>query len=162
MVLGGSDVKVDVGGHGSVAGKSNIVPGEAFAIGDIRALSVEQLARVKDKKHSVVSKNLNGTKAEITFEDHYPPMTETPGNVAVYEELKAASRLLGSPDVGILDPLLRGAGDISFVSPYVDALSGLGANGSGAHAPGERVELDRLPIQSKRGALLIQRLIEKR
>ena len=58
-----------------------------------------------------------------------------------------------------LDPMLRGAGDISFIAPYVDSLSGLGANGiGGAHAPGEGVDLKGLPLQSKRAALLIFRL----
>jgi len=32
--------------------------------------------------------------------------------------------------------MLRGAGDASFVAPYVDTLSGMGANGAGSHAPG--------------------------
>lgn len=57
--------------------------------------------------------------------------------------------------------MLRGAGDISFVAPYVDSLSGLGANGSGAHAPGETVDLARLPLQSKRTAVMISRLIQE-
>jgi len=37
--------------------------------------------------------------------------------------------------------MLRGAGDASFVAPYVDTLSGMGANGSGSHAPGESANL---------------------
>jgi glutamate carboxypeptidase len=45
LVLGGSNIKVDTNGEASVSGKANIVPGEAFAIGDIRALTPEQLGR---------------------------------------------------------------------------------------------------------------------
>ena len=56
------------------------------------------------------------------------------------------------------DPMLRGAGDASFVAPFVAALDGLGAPGSGMHAPGESVNLAGLPLQSKRIALLIYRL----
>ena len=156
MVLGGADAQIDPGGHGSVNGKSNIVPGEALAIGDIRALYPDQLARVKDKMHSILSKNLKGTKAELTFSEGYPPMAPTPGNVAILNQLNEGNRALGAPVMEALDPMLRGAGDISFIAPYVDSLSGLGANGiGGAHAPGEGVDLKGLPLQSKRAALLI-------
>jgi glutamate carboxypeptidase len=55
---------------------------------------------------------------------------------------------------------LRGVGDISFVAPYVDSLSALGARGSGFHAPGELVDLESLSLQSKRSAILISRLIQ--
>jgi glutamate carboxypeptidase len=58
-------------------------------------------------------------------------------------------------EVGELDPMQRGAGDISFIAPYVDSLSGLGAIGQGAHAAGEQVDLESLPRQAKRAALLI-------
>jgi glutamate carboxypeptidase len=54
-----------------------------------------------------------------------------------------------------VDPMVRGAGDISFVAPSVNSLDGFG---SGFHAPGESVDLGRLPLQSKRAALLIYRL----
>ena len=57
-----------------------------------------------------------------------------------------------------LDPMQRGAGDASFVAPVVDVLDGLGAVGAGAHAPGESIDVARLPLQSKRAALLIHRL----
>ena len=159
MVLGGTEAKVDTGGHGSVNGKSNIVPGEALAIGDIRALYPDQLARVKDKMHSILSKNLNGTKADLTFSEGYPPMAPTPGNIAILDKLNEANRALGVPEMEALDPMLRGAGDISFIAPVVDSLSGLGSNGiGGGHAPGEGVDLQSLPLQSKRAALLIHRL----
>ena len=36
-----------------------------------------------------------------------------------------------------MDPMLRGAGDIAFVAPYVPGLVGTGAMGEGAHAEGE-------------------------
>jgi glutamate carboxypeptidase len=52
----------------------------------------------------------------------------------------------------------RGAGDASFVAPVVDVLDGLGAVGAGAHAPGETADLSRLPLQTRRTALLIDRL----
>jgi glutamate carboxypeptidase len=160
LALGGEGLKLDTGGNGSVSGKFNVIPGEAVARGDIRALTPEQLARVKDRMQSIVSKNLPGTRAEIKIEDKYPPMPPTEGNKALFAMLNRVNRSLGVPEEEELDPMLRGVGDISFVSPYVDSLSGLGANGSGIHAPGEVVELGTLPLQSKRAAILISRLIQ--
>jgi glutamate carboxypeptidase len=74
--------------------------------------------------------------------------------------LNEANRALGVAEEEELDPMLRGAGDISFVAPFVDSLSGLGASGSGGHAPGETVDLGSLPLQSKRAAVFINRLIQ--
>jgi len=110
--------------------------------------------------HSIVSKNLPGTHAEIHIEDKYPPMAPTQGNRALFALLNETNRSLGVPEEEELDPMLRGVGDISFVAPYVDSLSGLGANGTGMHAPGEIVDLITLPLQSKRAAILIARLIQ--
>ena len=43
--------------------------------------------------------------------------------------------------MGELDPLKRGAGDISFVAADVDGLVGLGPASDGDHAPGETVDI---------------------
>ena len=161
LLLGGSNIKVEPNGDASVGGKVNIIPGEALAMGDLRVLTPDQLARIKDKMQSIVSsRNLPGTKAEITFTDNYPPMAPTPGNVKLLEKLNEGNRALGMAEIQALDPMLRGAGDVSFVAPFVAALDGLGATGTGSHAPGETVDLSRMPLQSKRAALLIYRLIQ--
>jgi glutamate carboxypeptidase len=160
LVLGGSNIKVEPNGDASVSGKANIIPGEAVAIGDLRVLTPEQLVRVKEKMQSIVSQNLPGTQAELTIKDKYPPMAPTPGNIALLAKLNEGNRTLGLPDMEALDPMLRGAGDVSFVAPFVDSLDGLGAVGTGAHAPGETVDLSRLPLQSKRTALLLYRLTQ--
>jgi glutamate carboxypeptidase len=57
-----------------------------------------------------------------------------------------------------LDPGLRGAGDISFVSNYADALDGLGVVGSAAHTPDETVDLRSIPKATVRAAVLFNRL----
>jgi glutamate carboxypeptidase len=161
LLLGGSNIKVEPSGDASVAGKVNIIPGEALAMGDLRVLTPDQLARVKNKMQSIVgTRNLPGTKAEITFTDNYPPMAPTPGNVKLLEKLNEGNRALGMAEIQALDPMLRGAGDVSFVAPFVAVLDGLGATGTGSHAPGETVDLSRMPLQSKRAALLIYRLIQ--
>jgi len=158
MLLGGANPKADPSGTGTVNGKDNIIPAEALAKGEIRALSPEQVARMKDRMYAIAAKNLPGTKAELTFEEGYPPMAPTAGNKRLLQLLNESSKAAGIPEVGELDPMLRGAGDISFVAPFVDSLSGLGAIGSGAHAVGESVDVESLPRQAKRAALLIRRL----
>jgi glutamate carboxypeptidase len=158
MMLSGNNIELSPGGQATVSGKPNIVPGEALAIGDVRALTPDQVARVKDKMQSILAKNLKGTTAELKFDDRYPPMAPTAGNAALLAKLNEVNRTLGEPVMEPLDPMLRGAGDISFIAPYVDSMSGMGAVGAGAHAPGEWVDLTRQPLQAKRAALLIYRL----
>lgn len=158
LALGGANIRIDPGGAGSVAGKSNIVPAEAKATGDIRALTPEQLARVKQRMTAIVAANLPGTTAEISFYDEYPPMAPSPANVALLQRYSDSSVALGLGAIDALDPMLRGAGDSAFVSPYVATISGLGARGEGSHTSGERVDLSSLPIQTKRAALMIFRL----
>jgi glutamate carboxypeptidase len=160
MALGGSNIKVESSGEASVFGKANIVPGEARASGDIRALYPEQLAHVKEKMQAIVARSLPGTSAEIRFTDDYPPMQPTPGNLALLAKLNEANRALGVPEMEAIDPMSRGAGDASFVAPFADVLDGIGAPGAGFHAPGESVDLSRLPLQSKRAALLVYSLIQ--
>jgi glutamate carboxypeptidase len=160
LIVGGSSIKVAPDGEASVSGKTNIIPGEAVATGDIRALYPEQLARVKEKMQAVVARGLPQTSAEIHFTDRYPPMAPTPGNLALLARLNEVNRALGLPDTEAIDPMQRGVGDASFVAPFVAVLDGLGAPGTGIHAPGESVDLSRLPLQSKRAALLIYSLIQ--
>ena len=69
-----------------------------------------------------------------------------------------ASEELGLGSLEALDPGRRGAADISFVAPFVDALAGLGLYGEGAHGPRETVDLDSLPAATQRAAILVYRL----
>lgn len=156
LMLAGANAKADRSGTSSVTGKDNIVPAEAVARGEVRALSPEQVARVKDKMYAIVAKSLPGTKSEIHFEEGYPPMAPTAGNKRLLKLLSDASAKAGLGEVGELDPMQRGAGDVSFIAPFVDALSGLGTIGTGSHAPGEAVDVESIPRQAKRAALLIR------
>jgi len=69
---------------------------------------------------------------------------------------------LGLPEMPVLDPLKRGAGDISFVASDVDGLAGLGPYSRGDHAPGETVDLLSIKTQAKRAAILISRLAREK
>ncbi len=158
-IVGGTELAYDTLRYrGTVESRDNIVPRSAVAAGDLRFLTAEQLQRARARMRAIVADHLPGTGADIVFEDRYPAMSPTPGNdrvLAVYDE---ASRALGYGPVVALDPGRRGAGDISFVAPLIDGLDGLGALGGGSHAPGERVNLDALTMQTERAALLLLRL----
>jgi len=160
LVVGGATASLDEAGiRGQATGKTNIIPAIAIAKGDIRTLSREQDERVRAKMREIVAKPLPGAQAEISFGDHiYPPMAPTAGNRALLDRLNGVNRDLGLEAMGELDPLKRGAGDISFVAEYTDGLVGLGAASAGDHAPGETVDLASIPRQAKRAAILMSRL----
>lgn len=164
-VMGGGELvesdpdKVSV----TASGKTNIIAASAFAKGDLRALSPEQLERAKAKMRAIVAQPLAGASATISFaEDYYPPMPPTDGNRALLARLNAVNRDLGLAEMGELDPAKRGAGDISFVAADVDGLIGLGADSSGDHTPLEAVDIPSIFKQAKRAAILMSRLARER
>ena len=143
----------------SAKGKTNIIPGIALARGDFRTLSEEQSARVREKMLAIVATSAPKTSAKITFDQGgYPAMAPTNGNKALLARLNIVNRDLGLSEQPPLDPLKRGAGDISFVANDVDGLVGLGAFSTGDHAPGETVDLASIKRQAKRAAILMTRL----
>lgn len=164
MVFGGAEVKVNEGQSGGEAiGKTNIIPAQAVALGDLRTLTPEQTKRMRDKMQAMVAKDpLAGTKAQFDFEEGYPPMAPSDGSRALLAELNAVNRDLGLDTMAELDPLKRGAGDIGFVADRLVGLNGMGAGGSGAHAPGETMDLDTLDRQTQRAAILMTRLSHPR
>jgi glutamate carboxypeptidase len=144
-------------------GKTNIIPAQAVARGDMRALSREQIERVSAKMQAIAGRDYPGAKATLTFEHKYPPMAPTAGNRALLGRLNQVNASLGLPEMGELDPLKRGAGDVSFVAADVDSLVGLGPASTGDHTPTETVDIPSIWRQAKRAALLMSRLAaEKR
>jgi glutamate carboxypeptidase len=160
LIVGGATAELDEARiRASATGKTNIIAATAVARGDIRSLSREQNERVMAKMRAIVEKHLPGTGAEISFgKDGYPPMAPTAGNRALLDRLNVVNRDLGLPEMGVLDPLKRGAGDIGFVADKVDGLVGLGNAGEGSHAPGETADLPSIARQAKRAAILMTRL----
>ena len=124
----------------------------------MRTVTDEQYHRVQDKMRKIVAEHLPGTSAEIEFKDGYPSMPETAGNKELLKELNDVNRALNMDIMEPLDASRRGAGDLSFVAPYVASISGLGAYGGGAHAPGETIKLERQPDQTRRVALYLYKL----
>lgn len=159
LVVGGTTASYDTAtATATASGKVNVVPAKAQAVGDIRTVTNEQYKRVQDRMREIVSQHLPGTSAEIEFKEGYPSMPETEGNKELLKTLNEVNRALGVDIMEPLDPSRRGAGDLSFVAPYVASISGLGAYGSGAHAPGETINLARQTDQTRRVALYLYKL----
>ena len=159
MVAGGASAAIaPSGANAESTGKSNIIPGQAVAMGDLRALSPESIARAEAKMRAIVARPFNGGTATLEFEDKYPPMAPTEGNRALLARLNGVNATLGLPEMPVLDPLKRGAGDVSFVAVDVDSLAGLGPASSGDHTADETVDIPSLWRQAKRAALLMTRL----
>ena len=160
VIAAGQEASLDADGvRASAKGKTNIIPGIALARGDFRTLSEEQSARVREKMLAIVAASSPKTSAAITFDPgSYPAMAPTDGNKALLASLNNVNRDLSLAQQATLDPLKRGAGDISFVANDVDGLVGLGAYSKGDHAPGETVNLASIKRQAKRAAILMTRL----
>jgi glutamate carboxypeptidase len=164
LMAAGQEANLDADGvRISAKGKTNIIPGIALARGDFRTLSEEQSARVRGKMIGIVSASVAKTTAKITFDPGgYPAMAPTDGNKALLARLNTVNRDLRLAEQVPLDPLKRGAGDISFVANDVDGLVGLGAFSLGDHAPGETVDLASIKRQAKRAAILMTRLTHEK
>ena len=164
LIAGGQSAVVDADGvRASATGKTNIIPGIAIAKGDFRTLSEDQTARVKTRMTAIVATHSPETSASIAFDPGgYPAMAPTEGNRTVLTALNVVNADLGLPEMPVLDPLKRGAGDISFVANDVSGLAGLGPSSKGDHAPGETVDLVSMKRQAKRAAILMTRLSGQR
>lgn len=160
LIVGGTDVTLDYASkHGTAAGKTNVIPRDVRAEGDLRFLSAEQYASARERMTRIVSENLPVTSARLSIAEEYPAMAPTDRNRELLSLLSEVSLDLGHGPIAAQDPAERGAGDISFVCDGRPAcLDGLGAMGENAHAPREYVELDSLAMLTQRTAILLYRL----
>ena len=159
LISGGSEIKVDnANAKLEAIGKTNIISPAAYAAGDLRFISEAQRDRAREKMSAITSQSLNGTKSKISFTNGLPAMEPTEGNYKLVTYLDKITREMGIGATLAGDPGARGAGDISDIAKYVDCLDGLGASGSGAHKPGELINLKEFPLLIQRAALMIYRL----
>lgn len=157
VIAGGTDVESKEGNL-TTWGKSNVVPAKAVVRGDLRFISEQQKEAARAKMREIVGRSLPGAQAKITFSDGIPSMSPTEGNYMILRQLDTVSQDLGFGKIEAQDPGERGAGDIAYVAHLLPGLDGLGATGARAHAKGEYADLETLPRQIKRAALLIYRL----
>ncbi len=160
VILGGTDVNYDAAHvSGTASGKTNIIAPAAVVPGDLRFITESQKDSTRARMRGIVADHLPGTTAEITFEDDYPAMPMTSGGARLIALYDSTSRALGYGPVRAQDPTTRGAGDVSFVAPYIAGMDGLGTLGRGAHTPNEMVDLNSLTMQTERAAVLMERLL---
>ncbi|MEL7006000.1 MAG: M20/M25/M40 family metallo-hydrolase, partial [Bacteroidota bacterium] len=142
-----------------IYGKTNIVASKVVVKGGLRFITEEQKRMAREKMREIVeNNNLPKTSAKITFNDSYPSMPPTDGNLALLKQLNQLSLDMQFGEVKAYDPGKRGAADISFVAEYLDGLDGLGTMGRGAHSPKETVDISTMNDLIKRTALFIFRL----
>jgi glutamate carboxypeptidase len=160
LIAGGTELRRDSSGTSiAVSGKTNIISPTATASGDLRFLRESQKDSTRARMRTIVADHLPGTQAEITFRDSYPAMPPTAEGQVLLARFDAVSRALGYGPVEGDPPESRGAGDVSFVAPYLTGMDGLGVSGRGAHSPEESVNLNSLTMAGERAAILIHRLI---
>ncbi len=157
IIVGGSTAELE-SSNGQASGKSNIVAETAIVKGDLRFISEDQKIQARKKMMEIVSRHLPMTDATITFEDGIPSMPPTDGNYQLLSTLSKVSIDLGMGEVKPWDPGQRGAGDISYIAPYISGIDGLGAMGRGAHTLNETIDLRTFKDLTKRAAILIYRL----
>jgi glutamate carboxypeptidase len=164
LVLGGTSVEFDVAqARGTAFGKDNVIPEHAVVSGDLRALSRDQFESARKRMTAIVaSSSLAHTKAEIAFDEGYPPLAPTEGNRKLLAMYDRASQDVHAGPVAAVDPQRAGAADVSFVADYVPMiLDGIGLMGDGGHTVNETADLRTLPSQAKRAALLLYRLSQE-
>lgn len=163
VIVGGTTTTMNAAeSRGTAFGRTNVIAETAVVRGDLRAISVDQLERAKQSMREIVAAHLPRTSAEIEFDDAYPPMAPTEGNLRLLAMWDQASRDLGFGPVMAVNPRRAGAADISFVAPWVPmSLDGLGLMGTGGHTVEETADLRTLPMQAKRAAVVMWRLARR-
>ena len=164
LIIGGTSIDFDLAkSSGSAFGISNVIAQKSKVKGDLRALSNKQLKSAQQTMQNIVKNNLNHTKAELIFEEGYPPMALTQGNLDLLSQYSQVSQDLGYNVVKAANPRKAGAADISFAAQHVDmALDGLGLMGSGAHTKNEIADLTTLNKNIEKTAILIYRLTKQK
>jgi glutamate carboxypeptidase len=159
VIAGGTDIERDSSGALTASGKTNIISPKTVVNGDLRFLRESQKDSTRARMRAIVAQHLAGSEAEITFRDGYPAMPPTVAGAGLLAQFDAVSRALGYGTVEGDPPESRGAGDVSFVAPYMTGMDGLGVAGRGAHSPEESVNLNSLTMAAERAAVLMRRLI---
>ncbi len=162
VILGGTAVDFNAtDSRGTAFGKTNVVAAQVVVAGDLRALTVAQFEKAKATMRAIVAESLPKTKAEITFDDGYPPLAPSAGNEQLLVMYDRASRDLGLGVVTAVNPDRAGAADVSFIASEVPMIiDAVGLKGRDDHSPSETADLRTLPVQTKRAAILLARLAQ--
>lgn len=117
---------------------NNTVPALASLDIDVRSFSGDELIRVDAEIRQLAPMHADA-RIEITGGINRPPL-ELKSTLELYEKLESVAKALGMPMIGHAS--VGGASDGNFAAAAgAKTLDGLGAVGSGAHAPTEHVLL---------------------
>ena len=139
-----TSVNLTVARGGSVG---NVIPEEAFAEVDLRALEDGEGKRVERSIYAYEPKD-SRVKVHIEGGLNRPPMEPTEGNMALFEEAKKKMESMG---FSLESAVVGGGSDGNLTSALgVPTLDGLGSSGEGPHARHEHIRvsetLDRLAL----------------
>ena len=136
--------------------RANVVPAEARATIDARAITRADAERVQRAMRSLAPQ-IPGAKIEVSGGFDRPPLERTPAVERLFTEAKSVAAELG---ITLEEGSAGGGSDGNFTAALgVPTLDGIGAIGDGAHAIHEHVEIDALIPRAATISGLLARLI---
>jgi len=121
--------------------RANVVPAEARAIIDARAVTRADADRV-ERTMKALAPHIAGARVTVTGGFDRPPLERTDDVVRLFQAAKAVAKDLG---LTLEEGSAGGGSDGNFTAGLgVPTLDGFGAIGDGAHALHEHVEIDAL------------------
>ncbi|HEX8816460.1 MAG TPA: M20 family metallopeptidase [Terriglobales bacterium] len=135
--------------------RTNVVPGEAFAVLDVRIAHAKDGKEI-DRKLRALRPFNRKCKLEIGGGINRPPMERTAGVADLYQRAAGISKQLGWK---LEEAAVGGGSDGNFTAGLgIPTLDGLGAVGDGAHSADEYVVISELPRRAALLAALIDSL----
>jgi len=161
-IVGGTTAELDAAtARGTAFGKTNVISGRVIVTGDVRGLTMEQFRSAEETMRAAAATAAPPIRAEIEFEQGYPPLAPTEGNSALLARYDQVSRDLGLGPVTAVSPDKAGAADVAFIAGEVKSIiDAAGLKGHDDHSPAETADLTTLPVQTKRAAVLLYRISE--
>jgi glutamate carboxypeptidase len=134
---------------------ANTVPASAVLHVDVRASDADEQVRVDEALRSLAPV-VDGTSFLLHGGINRPPLTEARSG-ALFARAARHAVELGMPELG--SAAVGGGSDGNFTAAIgIPTLDGLGAVGAGAHAEGEHVVIDQMPVRAALVARLVQDL----
>ncbi|WP_425273154.1 M20 family metallopeptidase [Pseudomonas lactucae] len=159
LIVGGSTAVEDVAsGQGKASGRKTTVARVASVHGDLRFSNEDQKNAAQAQLREIASRPLPQTSSTLNMNDIMPVMADRESNRKLLQAYSQVSVDLEGPVLVSASSAERGGADISYVNKYVTAsLDGLGAWGEAAHSENESIDLDSLPVVTKRAAIFMSR-----
>ena len=114
----------------------NVIPANATAMADVRALRVADFDRVdKEMQRRVQHTRVPGAKVQLKFEVRRPPLEATPASRALSKRAQAIYQEIGLP-MKVAEVATGGGTDAAFAALQArgPVIEGLGLTGFGAHS----------------------------